>query len=300
MANLPESATFEPSIYQLEETDPVQGGPEGIDNLQAKQLANRTSWLKEEVEKRAPNISPNLEGTPTAQTAEQGTDSTQLATTAFVQAALELILNAPPAALDTLNELAAALGDDENFAATVNTALAARLQLAGGTLSGFLSLHADPTSSMHAVTKQYFDANGVPPGVITYAARDTVLDGYLAADGSAISRTTYANLHSVLGSFWGAGDGVNTFNLPDLRGQFIRGWDNGRGIDPGRAFGTEQADDFKSHTHTAIGGDIPFPSFSGISAPGNNSQPASDMGIQAAGGTETRPRNIALQIVIKY
>lgn len=63
---------------------------------------------------------------------------------------------------------------------------------------------------------------------------------YLVCDGSAVSRITYAALFSKIGITYGAGDGSTTFNLPDLRGEFIRGWDNGRGIDAGRVLGSSQ------------------------------------------------------------
>lgn len=69
----------------------------------------------------------------------------------------------------------------------------------------------------------------------------SVPDGYLECDGRAVSRTTYAVLFTVIGTVFGVGDGSTTFNLPDMRGEFIRGWDNGRGIDLGRTFGSYQA-----------------------------------------------------------
>lgn len=84
---------------------------------------------------RAPLASPSFTGTPTAPTATTGTNTTQLATTAFVQAAISALIDAAPAALDTLNELAAALGDDPNFAATVTSALASKLD-ANSTIDG--------------------------------------------------------------------------------------------------------------------------------------------------------------------
>lgn len=65
--------------------------------------------------------------------------------------------------------------------------------------------------------------------------------GYLECSGQAVSRATYAGLFNVLGISFGAGDGSTTFNLPDLRGEFIRGWDHGRSIDSGRSFGSSQA-----------------------------------------------------------
>ena len=74
--------------------------------------------------------------------------------------------------------------------------------------------------------------------------------GYLLANGSAVSRTTYSALFSAIGTTWGIGDGSTTFNLPDARGQFLRGLDNGRGVDPSRALGTTQASQNLLHTHT--------------------------------------------------
>jgi len=73
--------------------------------------------------------------------------------------------------------------------------------------------------------------------------------GWLKANGAAVSRTVYADLFAAIGTRFGAGDGVKTFNLPDARGEFIRGWDDGRGADPGRALGTAQAFLNASHTH---------------------------------------------------
>jgi hypothetical protein len=75
----------------------------------------------------APLLSPALTGTPTAPTASPGTNSTQIATTGFVAAAIAALLNSAPGALDTLDELAAALGDDPNFATTITNALAGKL-----------------------------------------------------------------------------------------------------------------------------------------------------------------------------
>lgn len=75
----------------------------------------------------APLASPALTGTPTAPTAAASTNTTQLATTAFVQAAVAALINGSPGALDTLQELAAALGNDPNFASTITTALAGKL-----------------------------------------------------------------------------------------------------------------------------------------------------------------------------
>lgn len=128
MADIIELEQWEAGIYQLETDDPVLGGEDGIDNLQAKQLANRTKWLKAQLLLRALIESPAFTGTPTVPTAAPGTNNTQIANTAFIKAAIDAaiagLIDSSPGALDTLNELAAALGDDPNFATTITNALA--------------------------------------------------------------------------------------------------------------------------------------------------------------------------------
>ena len=89
-----------------------------------------------------------------------------------------------------------------------------------------------------------------PPGTVLPFAGANAPAGFLLCDGSAVSRTEYAELFAVIGTTWGAGNGSTTFNLPDLRGVFLRGVDGGRGFDPGRVLGSLQQDDLKSHTHT--------------------------------------------------
>jgi hypothetical protein len=83
-----------------------------------------------------PRASPALTGTPTGPTASVGTNTTQLATTAFVKAAIDALINAAPGALDTLKELADAIGDDSNFATTMTNALALKAPLASPALTG--------------------------------------------------------------------------------------------------------------------------------------------------------------------
>ncbi|MGR6213691.1 gp53-like domain-containing protein [Enterobacter hormaechei] len=185
MANLPETPQWEDGIYQIEVSDPVLGGPDGISNRQGKQLASRTLYLKQQVEKGgsdlekhiaaadphtqyapkasptftgtptaptqtktdnstklattahvksvvadyAPLSSPALTGKPTAPTAAQTANDTQLANTAFVKAAIAALVASSPEALDTLNKLAAALGNDPNFATTMTNALAGKQPL---------------------------------------------------------------------------------------------------------------------------------------------------------------------------
>ncbi|KHT35189.1 phage tail protein [Pectobacterium carotovorum] len=141
MANLSEQESWIDGIYQLETSDPVVAGPGGISNRQAEQLASRTAYLKkmqettgESLQKHlaasdphsqyAPKNSPALTGTPTAPTTAQTANNTQIATTAFVKSALAALVNGSPAALDTLQELANALGNDPHFSTTVVNAIA--------------------------------------------------------------------------------------------------------------------------------------------------------------------------------
>jgi len=92
----------------------------------------------------------------------------------------------------------------------------------------------------------------VPPGTIITTAFYPSLyipPGFLPCNGAAISRTTYATLFARIGTTWGIGDGGTTFNVPDLRGEFVRGWDDGRGVDSGRGFASFQDQDNVSHAH---------------------------------------------------
>lgn len=144
MANLPETPQWEDGIYQIEVSDPVLGGPDGISNRQGKQLASRTLYLKQQVEKGgsdlakhiaaadphtqyAPKASPTFTGTPTAPTPENSDNSKKLATTEFVAKALAALAGSAPEMLDTLKELADAIGNDPNFATTVLNKLAEKL-----------------------------------------------------------------------------------------------------------------------------------------------------------------------------
>jgi hypothetical protein len=145
----------------------------------------------------------------------------------------------------------------------------------------------------------------LPAGFILPFAGNTAPTGWLKANGQLVSRTTYAGLFAAIGTIYGAGNGSTTFALPDLRGEFVRGWDDGRGVDTGRAIGSAQADDYKSHTHPsgwyATSNET---SGQGTATSGffTNRVAVSTTGgapTAAAGGTETRPRNVALLYCIK-
>jgi microcystin-dependent protein len=140
----------------------------------------------------------------------------------------------------------------------------------------------------------------VPPGAVMSFAMSAAPVGWLPCDGSVISRTTYAPLFSAVGTTFGAGDSSTTFRVPDLRGEFIRGWAAGGVVDTGRVFGSSQTDELKSHTHpyTWTTGEAPAGTY-GVG--GSGLTRVTNFGTTSpTGGTETRPRNIALLYCIKF
>ena len=164
-------------------------------------------------------------------------------------------------------------------------------------------------------------ANGVPAGSVFTFATTTVPSGYLECNGAAVSRSTYASLFSSISTTWGTGDGSSTFNLPDLRGQFVRGWDNSAGVDSGRSFASSQSDQNKTHDHSVTDpGHVHATTFdnkkyfpgggsTSVSYGGAGGYPAdvftmssATTGISLAndGGTEVRVKNKALMYVIKF
>jgi len=139
-------------------------------------------------------------------------------------------------------------------------------------------------------------------GQVAFCAASTPPQGWLECNGALVSRAAYAALFAVIGTTYGAGDGSTTFKLPDLRGEFIRGWDHGRGVDNGRAFGSAQADAFKSHRHTLAapdGGSESTP-YEMWKSPISGQDDSDGAYTNYTGGSETRPRNIAMMAVIKY
>lgn len=164
-----------------------------------------------------------------------------------------------------------------------------------------------------------------PPGAVMMFATALAPAGWLAANGAAVSRTTYAALFSAIGVTFGAGNGTTTFTLPDLRGEFLRGLDSGRGIDPSRALGSAQAAAMLDHTHSGTTSAAGAHNHSGTILPQvladtdrgssgslfsidnstalptepDHSHTLTTGNPSAGGGTETRPRNIALLACIK-
>lgn len=143
----------------------------------------------------------------------------------------------------------------------------------------------------------------VRAGTVAHFAAATPPTGWLACTGAAVSRSLYGALFLAIGTTYGAGDGSTTFNLPDLRGEFIRGHDGGRGVDTGRNLGSAQAHQMQSHTHT-------LGVFTGADGTQNrvSAGPVATQTVtettSATGGTsngsENRPRNVAMLPCIKF
>ena len=136
----------------------------------------------------------------------------------------------------------------------------------------------------------------VETGMVMTASNGVISAGFLECNGATLSRSTYSSLFSAIGTIYGAGDGSTTFRIPDLRGEFIRGVDSGRGVDIGRNIGTFQADDFKAHSHKFIGGGFQNGGASGAYGDGGSY----NQDTTVVGAADTRPRNIAMMFVIKY
>lgn len=142
------------------------------------------------------------------------------------------------------------------------------------------------------------DTNIDEIGLVSWSPFATVPTGFIKANGATISRTVYAALFAKYGIKYGAGDGATTFTIIDLRGQFPRGWDDGRGIDTGRVLGSEQTSQNLAHTHTES---------PALRAGATLIQSGPALGISivgattgSSGGSESRPVNTALQALIRY
>ena len=149
----------------------------------------------------------------------------------------------------------------------------------------------------------------VPSGAVMAFAMNSAPTGWLSAEGTAVSRSTYANLFAAIGTTYGSGDGSTTFNLPDLRGYFVRGsGTNSDGTIAG-TFATKQADQFQGHYHTSTlstgttGSPYTTPLLGNGSGSGVTSyaQTIATDGTNGTPrvGTETRPRNIPMLYCIK-
>lgn len=193
--------------------------------------------------------------------------------------------------------------------------------------TGTIKVYAKSDKNAYTLddTGQESPLGAMPSGSITMYGGTSAPSGWLLCNGVSVSRTTYANLFAAIGTAYGSTSGT-VFNLPDFRGQFPRGVDNGRGLDPnagtrtasatggntGDNVGSIQTDEFQSHNHgggshshnVSLYGNAPavtnFPASSGgvIGGTYTTSGPTSTV-IATQGGSETRPTNLYVNFIIK-
>ncbi|HBN2150318.1 phage tail protein [Escherichia coli] len=257
---------------------------------------------------------PTFTGEPKAPTPAAGNNTTRIATTAFVQAAITALINGAPATLDTLKEIAAAINNDPKFSTTINNALAGKqpldntlTHLSGKDVAGLLAYLG------------LGEGSALPVGVPVPWPSATPPTGWLKCNGAAFSAEEYPELAKA----------YPTNKLPDLRGEFIRGWDDGRGIDTGRTLLNWQPHTILDHAHymelwtgdglaagsaregvnpgilaTYGDGGIVKTDEPGLKVP-SSLRAISSRSVKRYGeisenvGTETRPRNIAFNYIVR-
>ena len=240
---------------------------------------------------------PTFTGEPKAPTPAAGNNTTRIATTAFVQAAITALINGAPATLDTLKEIAAAINNDPKFSTTINNALSGKqpldetlTHLSGKDVAGLLA---------YLGLGEGAPAIGVPFFWPSAAMPDTVIDSwsgmvFLKFNGAKFSATDYPVLAKVFPSLV----------LPEARGDFIRIWDDGRGADGGRELLSWQA----ATALSQFGGNYPegsghsIDNHDGISAhhPGfSRFQYTSNSVGDGVNFIAVRPRNIAFNFLVR-
>lgn len=278
-------------------------GQNYIDSASIKK-ADGSNFAEDRLVPYAKLNSPSFIGNPQAPTISSTNISNSIATTSFVNAFVNKTL-------ETYATLANVSTSVANLATYASNTYA---PIANATLTGVP--HA-PTANSNTNTTQIATTAfveqqinyvaAVPPGAIFYFASTFLPDGYLICDGSLVSRTTYATLYATIGTTFGQGDGIRTFQLPDLSGQFIRSWDSKGLVDPYRLMGSKQADAMQGHFHSIQ--DV-WPKGTGYGYTGTTG--VGSGAINTTGGpiadtthgvpriaSETRPVNIALVACIK-
>jgi len=181
----------------------------------------------------------------------------------------------------------------------ITTAKIADLAVTAGKLAGTLDLSGKTVTLPATIS--------LPAGAIMAFAMNSAPAGWLAADGSNVSRSTYAALFSAIGTTYGSGDGSTTFALPDLRGIFVRGSGSQTisGITYNKTFAAKEGDALQGHEHT-INAIAFMTGGAGVAGSGvNNRVTSTGIVTDGTNGTprtasETRPANIALLYCIKF
>ncbi|RCB36945.1 phage tail protein [Escherichia coli] len=240
---------------------------------------------------------PTFTGEPKAPTPAAGNNTTRIATTEFVQAAITALINGAPATLDTLKEIAAAINNDPKFSTTINNALSGKqpldetlTHLSGKDVAGLLAYLG------------LGEGSALPVGVPVPWPSATPPTGWLKCNGAAFSAEEYPVLAKA----------YPTNKLPDLRGEFIRGWDDGRGVDTGRGILSAQGDAIRNITgwfgaHATVVAKPPFVKFSapeiaenvGVGGGSTRNAVKLDLSLSVPTASENRPRSIAFNYIVR-
>ncbi|EHJ7848843.1 prophage tail fiber N-terminal domain-containing protein [Salmonella enterica] len=261
--------------------------------------------VMDEVQTKAPLDSPVFTGTPTTPTPPDDAKGLQTANAEFVRKLIAALVGSVPESLDTLQELADALGNDPNFATTVLNKLAGKQPL-DETLTALSGKSVDGLIEYVGLG----EGSALPVGVPVPWPSATPPTGWLKCNGAAFSAEEYPELAKA----------YPTNKLPDLRGEFIRGWDDGRGIDAGRVLLSIQAGMLEKHRHPVVANDgydskeewelatifrRAYTQGRGLdaAAAGGSLIPSPTLhsrgSIGNTGGSETRPRNIAFNYIVR-
>jgi microcystin-dependent protein len=299
MANLSLTANWNAGIYQLETSDPVQGGPGGISNLQPKQLGDRTEWLKEKVDDL---LAGNVQMKSVfAYSSNQTLTIDNTGGLVVITGTSAVTLTLP----DVTDADALANGQGVFIKNNNSTFNGCFVQTYSGDGTSFdngntsIKLNQEDTILIVRDGSTYYaiqiKERGVPAGTIIMYGGNAIPDGYLICDGSIRLKTTWPALFSAIGSTYNQGSvPSNSFMLPDLRGQFVRGLDLNRGIDPSRTLGSSQADTIKDHSHVMTTSQVNYTDPLKITAVDGTGLISSYSSVG-----ETRPKNVALYYLIK-
>lgn len=314
------AALDSPTFTGLVNAPGYTGVADQVITLSHLNVAN--SVLNASIALKANIASPAFTGSPTAPTPLTGDNDASIATTAFVTTA-----NTNSASTLTTQYQAYTTAAITTFSNSNNIALALKSNLADPEFTGApraptaastdnstqiattafantaaATVQQQLNAAVIALNNAIASTRPVPVGAVFHMVKATVPYGYLEANGQAVSRTTYVDLWNYLGQP-NTGNGSTTFNIIDLRGEFIRGWDSGKGIDAGRVIGSTQLSDILAHSHaigsrdsrTEYGSNYVAEFVSDI-----NSGYGPNISTSVTGTNETRPRNVAMMPIIKW
>ena len=325
-----------PTFTGIPQAPGFAGAPDQIITL--SHLSNAVSTLNTSISTKANIASPTFTGIPQAPTAASNTNNTQIATTAFVTTKLDAqetaitgayqqyTTNAVVSYSNTVNQLLALKANlaSPEFTGTPRSTTpttgdnSSRIATTAFTAASISTFQNTVNSAIAALQDLINSTRPVPAGSVFYMAGAIVPYGYLECDGSWVLKATYEDLWQALGSpILGTGNNAGKFKLPDLRGEFVRGWDHGRGVDVNRQILSSQQDQIERHKHVAPYSEAfaaPFGQTSGTGYQGSgrtdydnylyHTNDGSDFNGPVNStdviGDETRPRNVALMPIIKW